>query len=347
MRFHGLMLLRDDEDIIAQNLTHLLTWIDTLHVLDLGSTDATWEIVQDFAKRDARIVPFMHRPILYDDNLRSFIFHHNRQKFSPGDWVMKIDADEFYHVPPPEFVREHLRLGETAVHLLWYYFRLTKPEVAAYESGAIDIATDRQRPIEQRRRFYQIAKYAEPRMFKYRRAMQWPSDTSFPFNAGFVARERIPIRHYPHRDPAQMARRYELRSAMMKLKAHAGGHWKLDDWHKDVVDPAATGNAKKVEGVSTMSGLDIDQVYEWQPGTPLKEVHPLDHLPSAKTRLAQRLIHPLMLPLLDSRRRRYDPSHQPTYIDETTVDRRVDTNAGAADSARNDAAVDAGAKEPT
>lgn len=314
MRFHGLMLLRDEEDIIAQNLDHLLRWIDALYVLDLGSTDRTWDIVQDYAKRDSRVVPFMHRPILYNDNLRSFIFAHFRDRFSPGDWVMKIDADEFYHVTPPEFVKERLRAGETAVYLLWYYFRLTQAEVAAYESGQVDVLQDRERPIEQRRRFYQIAKYSEPRMFRYRRAMAWPEDISFPFNAGFVARERIPIRHYPHRDPLQMAKRYELRSAMMKLNAHAGGHWKLDDWHKDVVDPTAAISQKKVEGVSTMSGLDVDQVYEWQPRSPLPQIHPSDHLPSLGKRMVQRLIHPLLLPLIDARRPTFDPAWQPTFI---------------------------------
>ena len=43
MRFHGMMLLRDERDIIVQNLTHLLTWINALYVLDLGSTDGTWK----------------------------------------------------------------------------------------------------------------------------------------------------------------------------------------------------------------------------------------------------------------------------------------------------------------
>lgn len=312
MRFHGLMLLRDEEDIIAQNLDHLLTWIDSLYVLDLGSTDRTWEIVNDYARRDPRIVPYLRRPIIYNDNLRSMLFDHFRDRFSTGDWVMKIDADEFYHLPPPQFVRERVRTGETAVYLLWYYFRLTKAEVEAYESGAVSEAEDRKRPIAERRRFYQMARYSEPRLFRYRRSMQWPETTSFPYNAGFVARERIPIRHYPHRDVSQMIRRYELRSTMMKLQANAGGHWKLADWRADVFDPAAVIDAS--QGVATMSGLDTVTLHEWRPGEPLPEHHPTDHLPPAKIRLQQRLVHPLLLPLLDRRRRKYDKSYQPMLV---------------------------------
>ena len=312
MRFQGLMLLRDEEDIIAQNLDHLLTWIDALYILDLGSTDRTWEIVQDYARRDARIVPYLHQPILYNDNLRCVLFDHFRGRFAPGDWVMKIDADEFYHIPPPQFVRDHVGLGETAVYLLWYYFRLTQGEVQAYESGAVNEAADRLRPITERRRFYQIASYSEPRMFQYRRAMQWPETTSFPFNAGYVARERIPIRHYPHRDPTQMARRYALRSATMKIDSSgAGDHWKLADWRQDVVDPAAPPPADK-QGVSTMAGLDTTTVHEWLPGQPLLDVYPTNHLPPPGKRLVQRLAHPLLLPLLDRRRRKFDKSFRPT-----------------------------------
>jgi glycosyltransferase involved in cell wall biosynthesis len=313
MAFQGLMLLRDEEDIIAQNLDHLLSWIDGLYILDLGSTDGTWDIVQDYARRDRRIVPYLHKPILYNDNLRCVLFDQFRDRFNRGDWVMKIDADEFYHMTPPDFVRERLRAGETAVYLLWYYFRLTQAEVAAYENGSLSEADDRRRPISERRRFYQIAAYAEPRMFRYRRSMQWPEVTSFPYNAGYVARERIPIRHYPHRDPTQMARRYALRAAMMKLNAHAGDHWNLGDWHQDVVNPAAPPPPDK-QGVATMAGLDTTTVHEWKPGGQLLNVHPADHLPPIGTRLQQRLVHPLLLPLLDRRRRKFDKNYQPTFI---------------------------------
>src|SRR5438045_944129 len=114
MRFHGLMLLRDEQDIITQNLTHLLSWIDNLFILDLGSTDGTWEIVQEFAEKDKRIVPFKRAPIIYTDNLRCVIFDQFRDRFDPGDWVMKIDADEIYHIAPPDFVKQRLRSLDSA-----------------------------------------------------------------------------------------------------------------------------------------------------------------------------------------------------------------------------------------
>lgn len=315
MRFHGLMLLRDEIDIIEQNLTHLLSWIDSLFILDMGSVDGTWDIVQEYARKDSRIAPFFSKPIVYDDNLRSMIFHEYRQRFEPGDWVMKIDADEFYHVVPPRFVAERLRPLETAVHLQWYFFRLTKQEAEDYESGKVNISEDRKRPIEDRRRYYKLSSYAEPRMFRYRRSMRWPQDASFPFNAGFVSRQRIPIRHYPHRDPRQMEKRFRLRAAMMKLKAHAGGHWKLEDWHRELVDSAGGSMSQQSNvGLAGERGIDTGPLLFWKPGTALVEQPLRNHIPPPLTRLEQRLVHPLLLPILDRRRRQFDPSYQPTPI---------------------------------
>ena len=320
MRFIGLMMIRDEDDIISQTLSHLLTWIDALYVIDLGSTDQTWEIIQDAAAKDRRVVPYMSKPILYVDSLRSVLFDHYRDQFRPGDWIMKIDADEFYHVPPPQFVGERVGRLDGCVHLLWYFFRLTTAEVNAYESG-LNVLEDRKRPIEQRRRMYKIAGYSEPRMFRYRRGMRWYHTNNWPFNTGYVARERIPIRHYPHRDPPQMQRRYRLRAAMMRLKAAAGPHWNLEDWRKDVVDLALspTGRVEQTssQGLAAAVGHTDSELREWIPGTPLPEVRLTNHLPNWRKRLAQRMIYPALVPLLDPLRADYSPKYElPVLPDE-------------------------------
>src|SRR6202000_2914759 len=168
MRFHGLMVIRDEDDILPQCLAHLLEWIDAIYILDLGSKDSTWQIVQDAAARDHRIVPWKSFPYRFDESLRVYVFNAFRSRIEDGDWVLRLDADEFYHVTPREFVASHLAPHETLVYLAWYYFRLTSHEIEDYESGKINIAEDRQCPIAQRRRFYKIPQYAEPRMFRYR-----------------------------------------------------------------------------------------------------------------------------------------------------------------------------------
>ena len=53
-----------------------------------------------------------------------------------GDWFLRVDADEFHHVPPPEFVRTRLAPHETIVFHQYYDFRLTAAEVAGVAGGA-------------------------------------------------------------------------------------------------------------------------------------------------------------------------------------------------------------------
>ena len=318
MRFHALLILRDEGDIVAQALDHLLSWADTVVVLDTGSTDDTWDIIQERSRVDGRVVPMSHEPILFNDNLRGYLFDRHRDRFNSGDWVLRVDADEVYHVPPPVFVAERLRRGESAVHLQWYYFRLTRREADDYESGRVDTLDDRRRPIGERRRFYKASTYAEPRMFRYRRSVRWPADASFPFNAGFVARERIPIRHYPHRDPMQMKRRFALREGQMRRNAHAGSHWKIDDWRDELVDASGVTDAsgKPVKtGLAGENGIDVGPLHHWAAGTPFPEVPLHNHLPPWRVRLQQRIVHPALIPVLDRTRARFDPAFRPTPMD--------------------------------
>ena len=119
MRFHGLMVIRDEDDIIAQSLAHLLSWIDAVYVLDMGSTDATWEIVNDIARTDRRVVPFKSCPYRFDDSIRGYIFEAFRARFRDGDWVVRTDADEIYHADPRLFLKERVQKHETCVYLAW------------------------------------------------------------------------------------------------------------------------------------------------------------------------------------------------------------------------------------
>ena len=65
MKFHCLLPVRDEADVIAQCLRHALTWADAIYVFDTGSVDETWEIVQDFAARDKRVVPIRKEPVYF------------------------------------------------------------------------------------------------------------------------------------------------------------------------------------------------------------------------------------------------------------------------------------------
>src|SRR3954447_26402653 len=110
MRFHVLLAVRDEADIMVQCLQHLLAWADAVYVFDTGSLDETWEIVLQCASNEARVVPLGKDAVFFSEKrLRGWMFDQARPRMSEGDWFLRADADEFHHIPPPEFGRKRMR----------------------------------------------------------------------------------------------------------------------------------------------------------------------------------------------------------------------------------------------
>jgi hypothetical protein len=298
MRFYGLLVVRDEADIIVQSVRYALTWADAIYVYDTGSTDGTWELLQEIAREDGKLVLFKREPVYFRNDLRAVLFEQYRKEAKDGDWFVTVDADEFYHISPPLFVRERLRPNETAVSYQLYDFKLTNQECRRLRTITA-IEAERRIPIEQKRRHYIPITYAEPRMFRYRPTMQWVPPKA-PYNLGFMAQERIPIRHYPNRDPLQMEARYRLRSQMRTyVGLSASPHW-VSDWREMLVD-------------ETDSGIGLEY---WKPGMPLPVYHRTNHLASPPKRIAQRVVHSMLLPVLDRMRPRYPADFQPQLMQE-------------------------------
>ena len=131
-----------------------------------------------------------------------------------------------------------------------------------------------------------------------------------------MARERIPIRHYPHRDPQQMQRRFRLRAAIMRMGGATGNHWRLEDWRQEIVDNTGMSTAlrRNTEGLAGEGGIDIGPLHYWTRGEPLSHVRLYNHIATIPTRTLQRIIHPIMLPILDRFRPKFNPRFQPVSI---------------------------------
>jgi glycosyltransferase involved in cell wall biosynthesis len=301
--FHALLPVRDEADIIGQCLRHMLTWADAIYVFDTGSVDDTWEIVQEFAAKDKRVKPLKKDPVFFSETrLRGWLFHQARKQMRNGDWFLRVDADEFHHILPPEFVKTRMQPHETIAYHQYYDFRLLASEAANWAEGKETLA-DRQRPIEERRRWFTPSIYSEPRLCRYRETMQWPPTVSFPFNAGFVARERLPIRHYPHRDPVQLERRCRLRAIMMADKENRA-HWTRPDLH----------HWAQSEWQKFITPDNLPELQQWLPRAGLPEFHLTNHLAPWQKRLTQRMVHALCLPALDRSRPHWPEETYPQKI---------------------------------
>lgn len=285
--FHALFPVRDEADIVGECLRHMLTWADAVYVFDTGSVDETWEIVNECALREPRVKALRKQDVYYSENLlRGWLFHQARQHMREGDWFLRVDADEFHHVSPPDFVKTRLRPGETIAWHQYYNFCLLESEAAKMPDGA-RVMEDRRKSITERRRWWLPSVYSEPRLCRYRESMKWPSTVSFPYNAGFVAKARLPIRHYPQRDPLQLERRCRLRATMHGDPQRSAGsfeHWKSGEW-REFLTP------------DDFEGLQL-----WRDGEDLPELRYTNHLAAWRKRLAQRFVHTFLVRHLDTRR---------------------------------------------
>jgi hypothetical protein len=297
MKFHALLLVRDEADIIEQCLRQLVTWADAVYVFDTGSCDSTWDMVREFSLHERTIIPLARDPVFFSEKrVRGWVFNQARRQMREGDWFVRVDADEFHHVSPREFVKTRLRSHETVAYHQYYDFHLTTSDVTAWRKGKETLA-DRQRPIEERRRWFTVSDYTEPRLCRYRTTMQWPETVSFPYNAGFVGVDRLPIRHYPHRDPVQLEHRCRLRAAMT---ADPDGavvtHWEVKDWTQHVVCDETPG------------------LQYWSPGAELPGPRFTNHLAPMPKRILQRLAHASLLPILDRFRTGYSQAAYPVRM---------------------------------
>ena len=113
MLVYGVSMVRNEVDVVRLNLQyHLSLGVDRMIVIDNGSTDGTDEALQQISSRDARV------SWSYDDGPflpSAVITRLAREAFRAGaDWVVPIDADEFWYAPAGDF-REVLKDSRAGV----------------------------------------------------------------------------------------------------------------------------------------------------------------------------------------------------------------------------------------
>lgn len=104
MLVYGISMIRNEADLVHLNVPyHLSLGVDQMLVVDNDSTDGTDSLLKWLSERDARVRwsrddgPFLPSRVM--TGLA-------RQAFNEGaDWVLPVDADEFWHAPGGDFRR--------------------------------------------------------------------------------------------------------------------------------------------------------------------------------------------------------------------------------------------------
>lgn len=89
------LLVRDEADVVKENLKHhAAQGVDHIIAIDNGSQDGTVEILEDYAK--AGLVELHHEPSQNYQQSKWVTFMARRAAAQGADWVLNIDADEFW-----------------------------------------------------------------------------------------------------------------------------------------------------------------------------------------------------------------------------------------------------------
>ncbi|SDI98890.1 Glycosyltransferase involved in cell wall bisynthesis [Frankineae bacterium MT45] len=241
MKIRSICLMKDEVDVIGQTLQAGLGWSNQIIVLDNGSTDGSWELVQRMAADDPRIVAFGQDLRPFRDGMRANCFNAFAGDAAAGDWWCRLDADEFYGEDP----RAALAQAPAEAFSVWsaglvYYF--TDADAARYEKNPADFDDDV--PISERCRYY-LNHTSEPRFFRHEPGLRWTEEHSgFPLTlwARPAWSRRVVVKNYRYRSPAQIQRRLEARQA---TSTHLFPQERVADWSGAVARLRETGGDLK------------------------------------------------------------------------------------------------------
>lgn len=225
MKIYSLLVVKDEADIVGLSVRDALRWSDKVVVIDNGSTDGTWELLQSLAATEPRVVLFMRYEGPFHIGLRAKAYRAYRHEMRLGDWwCVRLDADELYAGDVRAFLKSIPWWCRTVKKLSTDYVITCEDMDEGLVSGNFEADRPRLRYCMPQRR-------AERRFMRHSPLLVWLDRWRYPHPWGIVARKRIPVDHYQYRSPEQMQRRYANRQ---KAKAEGCGSFSHEDggsWH--------------------------------------------------------------------------------------------------------------------
>lgn len=228
MKIFGIMIVKDEADVISPFLKHAEEWADRIFVYDNGSTDGTWELVQERA--NDIVVPWKRETIPFHNDLRSRVFNAFRHESSQGDWwCYRMDPDEFYADSPrkilPSVPERYHSVARKAMNL-----SITREDIEEY-----DFTGDFEVDVEHIRYMRRTAKL-ENRFFRYRESVRWEENGKCTIN-GLIWPQTMPVLHYQWRSPEQIQKRLEKKHIYLQEKDHRKGRMSDSDIDRAPLPP--------------------------------------------------------------------------------------------------------------
>lgn len=218
------MLVKNEEDIIESTLRDAVKWSDKIIVMDNGSNDNTWEIVNSLAVEHPQIIPFAQDLTPFQDGLRANMFNVFKNELTSNDWwCVRMDADEFYYDNPIDFLKE-IPIKYKLVYKASIDFCLTIEDINEYQFTG-DFTSDKEKI-----RYYQPYTWSEVRFIRHSKKLNWHINKALPKPLGITYSKQIKVLHYQFRSPQQMANRFAVRQQAREGRDKIFKHEKGNDW---------------------------------------------------------------------------------------------------------------------
>jgi glycosyltransferase involved in cell wall biosynthesis len=225
MNVHAITVLKNESDIVEETLTKSQSLFDAIYVLDNGSTDGTWEILQELERRLDPIVIAGREEGPFDNGLRGRVYNQFKQRSSVGDWWGKLDADEIPIDDPQTFLAQ-VPDQNRRVYASFYQFYFTDEDLDRWSS---DPDAWESRDVEERLRYYRNNS-SEIRFIRDDGDLQWQSDEHWPRFLYPVYPRRIRYKHFQYRSPQQIQQRIDTRYRAKRRGTSSYPHVLIKNW---------------------------------------------------------------------------------------------------------------------
>lgn len=195
-------MIKNEVDVLGFTLDAALEWADSIHLCDNGSTDGTYELIQEYGARYPGVVSYHQTLEPFSESLRVVSVRRLWDRAERGDWWCLLDSDEVYVDNPRDFLprvgRKYGRVGSASIQ-----FYLTEHDVERFERGETDW-----RPEDAT---HYLMNWTEDRFVRHQPSVPWTGRWPANMNDLYSSPERIRLLHYQYRTPEQINQRVRSR----------------------------------------------------------------------------------------------------------------------------------------
>ena len=222
----GVCFVKNEEDIIADSITHAAQFCSKVFVVDNASTDRTWEIVRGHDLEN--LVPVCSKDFIFCDYLRLRFMESRKGELGLDNWWYIFDADEFLLEEPFDAMAQAEEEGADCIAVEVINFVVTKDEVReAQENGRQETWRDR--------KHYVLYASGPVKFFKNTSYLDYGGYAIMPFGLIKECSKRLLMKHYPYRSLAQLEKRIHTRYGNREFESECRRGTDLEDY---AIDPA-------------------------------------------------------------------------------------------------------------